>query len=133
MTTRTGTTATMLAAAAILIAPACGKSNVPQQPNASSAPATTSTSAAQSPAPATGATINIDGFKYTDITVPPGAQVTVVNNDSAEHTVTSDTSGAFNVEVAGKSKATLTAPTQPGTYPFHCTYHSSMHGTLTVQ
>ena len=76
---------------------------------------------------------HVDGFKYTDVTVPPGAQVTVVNNDSAEHTVTADSSGAFNVEVDDKHQATFTAPTQPGTYPFHCTYHPSMHGVLTVQ
>ncbi|WP_259376023.1 cupredoxin domain-containing protein [Rhodococcus koreensis] len=28
--------------------------------------------------------------------------------------------------------ATLTVPPAPGTYPFHCTYHSNMHGDLTV-
>jgi plastocyanin len=130
MTTRTRTTAMTLAAVVALIAPACGKSNVSQGTSAASAPASASSSA---PAPAAAATITIDGFKYTDVTVPAGAQITVVNNDSAEHTVTSDTSGAFNVEVEGKHKATFTAPTQPGTYPFHCTYHPSMHGTLTVQ
>jgi plastocyanin len=134
MTTRTRTTAMTLAAVVILIAPACGQSNVNQGSNASSAPEAASSSAAPSaPAAATAATISIDGFKYTDVTVPAGAQITVVNNDSAEHTVTSDTSGAFNVEVEGRHKATFTAPTQPGTYPFHCTYHPSMHGMLTVQ
>ena len=89
--------------------------------------------APSSPAPATAATITIDNFKFSDVTVPPGAQVTVVNNDSAEHSVTSDTGGAFDVEVDGKKQVTFTAPAQPGTYPFHCTYHPSMHGTLTVQ
>lgn len=131
MTARMRMTATMLAAA-ILIAPACGKST--QDTPASSPPASTSSSAApSSPAPASAATITIDGFKYTDVTVPAGARITVVNNDSAEHTVTSDASGGFNVEVEGKHQATFTAPTQPGTYPFHCTYHPSMHGVLTVQ
>jgi len=24
-------------------------------------------------------------------------------------------------------------PNEPGTYTFHCTYHPSMHGTLTVK
>jgi plastocyanin len=136
MTTRTKTTAIMVAAAAILIAPACGKSNVTEDTKASSAPAMTTTSAAPapaSPAPASGATITIDGNKYTDVTVPPGAQVTVVNNDAAEHSVTSDTAGAFDVEIEGKQQTTFTAPTQPGTYPFTCTYHPSMHGVLTVQ
>lgn len=139
MMTRSRMTATTLAVAVILIAPACGKSNVTEDSNAPSAPATMSSSptpsgpaSPQSPVPGA-ATITIDGFKYSDATVPPGAQVTVINNDSARHTVTSDAAGAFNVEIAGKSQATFTAPNSAGSYAFHCTYHPSMHGTLTVQ
>jgi plastocyanin len=29
-------------------------------------------------------------------------------------------------------KTVLTAPTTPGTYKYHCTYHGNMHGTLVV-
>ena len=53
--------------------------------------------------------------------------------DGAEHTVTADSGSAFNAEVSGKGTTTFTAPTQPGTYAFHCTYHPMMHGRLTVQ
>jgi plastocyanin len=67
------------------------------------------------------------------ITVSPGAQVTIKNDDSAEHSVTSDTAGKFDVEVEGKEQGTLTAPTEPGEYAFHCKYHPSMHATLTVK
>ena len=131
MGTGTKTVAAALGAVAIMVA-GCGKStDVTEEPT--SAPSSSVSSAASSPAPAAAATITIDGFKFSDVTVPPGAQVTVVNNDSAEHSVTSDTGGAFDVEVEGKKQVTFTAPTQPGTYPFHCTYHPSMHGTLTVQ
>jgi plastocyanin len=73
------------------------------------------------------------GQRGKPITVSPGAQVTIKNDDSAEHSVTSDTAGKFNVEVEGKEQGTLTAPTEPGEYAFHCTYHPSMHGTLTVK
>jgi plastocyanin len=132
MATRTTGTAIIVAAAAILLAPGCGKSNVSQNGNASSAPAATSAAPSVN-ATATAATITIDDFKFSDVAVPAGAQITVVNNDPAEHTVTSDASGTFNVEIEGKHKATLTAPAQPGTYPFHCAYHPSMHGVLTVQ
>lgn len=131
MTTRAKMAAAALGAVAIMVA-GCGKSNVTEEPGSASAPASTS-AAPSSPAAAAAATITIDSFKFTDVTVPPGAQVTVVNNDSAEHTVTSDVAGTFNVEVEGKRQVTFTAPTQPGMYPFHCTYHPSMHGTLTVQ
>jgi plastocyanin len=67
------------------------------------------------------------------ITVPPGAQITIKNDDSAEHSVTSDTAGKFDVHVDGGEQGTLTAPTEPGEYAFHCTYHPSMHGTLIVK
>ena len=52
---------------------------------------------------------------------------------TVEHSVTSDTEGAFDVHVDGKEKKTLVAPTQPGEYPFHCVYHPSMKGTLIVK
>jgi len=133
MTTRTKMAAAVVGAVAVTLA-GCGKSDVTEEPGTTRAPVSTALSAApSSPAAAAAATITIDNFKFTDVTVPPGAQVTVVNNDSAEHSVTSDTAGAFDVEVEGKKQVTFTAPTQPGTYPFHCTYHPSMHGTLTVQ
>ncbi|HZA10217.1 cupredoxin domain-containing protein [Mycobacterium sp.] len=85
------------------------------------------------PQPA-GAEIVISGNSYTvPPTVQPGQQVTVVNNDEANHTVTSDDNTAFDVRISGGGGfQTLIAPTAPGTYPFHCKYHSNMHGTLTV-
>jgi plastocyanin len=79
--------------------------------------------------------ITISGFAYgTPLVVPAGATVTVTNMDSAEHTVTADSGSAFDVEVKGSGgTATFTAPSTPGTYAFHCTYHSNMHGSLTVK
>jgi plastocyanin len=47
--------------------------------------------------------------------------------------VTADVGNAFNVEVDGKGTATFTAPSKPGTYAYHCTYHPMMHGQLVVQ
>ena len=53
--------------------------------------------------------------------------------DGASHTVTSDQGGVFDVKAdGGGGTVTLTAPTKPGTYPFHCTYHANMHGVLVV-
>jgi plastocyanin len=66
------------------------------------------------------------------ITVGPGTQVTIANTDSAEHSVTSRAAGGFDVHVDGNKKATLTAPSQPGTYEFYCVYHPNMVGTLIV-
>jgi plastocyanin len=90
--------------------------------------------ATSAPASASAATITIANMNFGQpITVPPGAQITIKNDDSAEHSVTSDAAGKFDVEVDGKEQKTLTAPTEPGDYAFHCKYHSSMHGTLTVK
>jgi len=111
MTTRIKMAAAVLGAVAIVVA-GCGKSNLSE--NSASAPVSTTSSAGPS-SPAAAATITIDNFKFKNVTVPPGAQVTVVTNDFAEQSVTSDTAGAFDVEVEGKKQATFTAPTQPGT------------------
>lgn len=79
--------------------------------------------------------LTIKDFAYgTPITVSPGAMVTVTNMDTAGHTVTADEGSAFDVDVKGSGgTATFTAPSKPGTYAYHCTYHPGMHGTLTVK
>jgi plastocyanin len=79
------------------------------------------------------ATITIADMGYGQpVTVPPGAQIALKNNDSVEHSVTSDAAGKFSVDVEANEGGALTAPTEPGQYAFHCKYHPSMHGTLTV-
>jgi plastocyanin len=95
---------------------------------------TTTTEAGAAPAAAGAATITIDNFSYGEpLTVSPGATVSVSNNDSAPHSVTSQTAGQFDAQLEGNGQATFTAPTQPGEYAFYCTYHPSMKGTLIVQ
>ena len=96
-----------------------------------SAPAATA-SATVSPAPAS-AQITIEGEKFpSTVTVAPGAQVTVINKDSAAHSVTSN-AGLFDADVKGNGQTTFTAPAQPGSYPYYCEIHPSMHGVLVVQ
>lgn len=68
------------------------------------------------------------------ITVKPGQIVTISNRDTAGHTVTSDTAGLFETELIGSGQsASFTAPSEPGSYPFHCEPHPSIKGTLVVQ
>lgn len=119
-------------------ATACGGSDTStQEPETGTVTATASptTTAAQTSGPAAAAaTITIANMSFGEpITVSPGAQITIKNDDSAEHSVTSDTAGKFDVHVDGKEQGTLTAPTEPGEYAFYCTYHPSMHGTLIVK
>ncbi|HMZ12643.1 MAG TPA: cupredoxin domain-containing protein [Mycobacterium sp.] len=120
--------------ATLLFVTACSSGNVTTTSSSTeAAPASVATAPATT-TPAAGLTITIGDFNFGDpLTVRPGATVTVVNSDGAEHTVTADSGSAFNAEVSGKGTTTFTAPTQPGTYAFHCTYHPMMHGRLTVQ
>ena len=85
-----------------------------------------------SPSSSGAAAITIHNLTFTTTPVKAGSTVTVKNEDSIEHTVTSDTAGEFNVTVRGGSTATFTAPSSTGPHPFHCNIHSTMHGTLTV-
>jgi plastocyanin len=149
MTAHTSTSATLatLSCVTILSAAACGGSDNGQQPAATMPAATTTTpygpttttyapTAAPPPAQAGPPTITIFDFvfnEFNDVVVSPDAQVTVTNTDEDPHTVTSYTPGAFDIDIAAKSEATFTAPSQPGSYPFHCGNHTSMHGTLIVQ
>jgi plastocyanin len=120
------------------VATACGGSTGTQYgANTPASEVTTiaAPTASATPASAGAAEITIDNFSFGEpLTVPPGAQVSVTNNDSARHSVTSQTAGQFDVRVdGGGGTGTFTAPTEPGEYPFYCTYHPSMKGTLIVQ
>lgn len=79
--------------------------------------------------------ITISDFTFTPptITVRPGAEVAVRNGAAVEHSVTADTAGMFDEDVAANSTETFDAPATPGTYTFHCTYHPEMRGTLVVE
>ncbi|MEO7752269.1 MAG: cupredoxin domain-containing protein [Terracoccus sp.] len=112
--------------------------SMPMPAETSATPAPTETSAAATPdapkpADAPKAAIGISNFMFmVPASVAPGATITVTNDDSVAHTVTSDT-GAFDVKVNPGATATMTAPTKPGSYPFDCAIHSSMTGTLVVK
>jgi plastocyanin len=107
----------------------CGSSG-----SGSSAGSTTAQSAgSSSAAAASAATITIKDFAFsTPASVSPGAKVTVDNRDDTAHTVTADSGHTFD-DSAATGKSTFTAPTTPGSYPFHCSIHPEMHGTLVVK
>lgn len=110
----------------------CSQSHTaPEERQSSTATATASPTAEQ---PADAATITISDMSFGQpVTVAPGTTVTVRNNDSVEHSVTSQTAGQFDVHVDGTQTGTFTAPAQPGEYAFYCVYHPSMKGKLIVR
>jgi plastocyanin len=78
-------------------------------------------------------TIKDFAFSPSNFTVTPGAMVTVTNRDPVAHTFTSDT-GAFSTgDIAPGQTKTISAPKKPGTYPYMCTIHQYMTGTLIVK
>jgi len=120
--------AAALGVIALLVA-GCSSSGTTAADSTSAAAETSSAAPA-----AAGPTITISGMNFGDpITVSPGAQVAVTNEDGVEHSVTSKKAGQFDVEVDGGKQGTFTAPTQPGEYPFYCKYHSNMAGTFVVK
>jgi plastocyanin len=124
------TTPVAAAGLLMLVAACSGSSDTTSSPSTpSSAPTATSSEEAGGG----GADITIKGFRYTPLQVAPGTTITVTNQDDAEHTVTSDTKGQFDSGDADKGEpVTFKAPTSPGTYQYHCKYHASMHGSISV-
>jgi len=76
-------------------------------------------------------TIQDYSFQPSTLTVPRGTTVTWRNQGSVDHTVTSDTNGLFDSRV-GPGKEFSFSFSTPGTYNYHCSIHTSMHGTIVV-
>ena len=78
-------------------------------------------------------------FAPGDVTISQGAKLTFANTDLAPHNVVADATGKsgpiFRSTVATTGQtATVTGADKlkPGVYPFYCSLHPSMRGTLTV-
>lgn len=134
---------TSLSLVVLVTTVACGGAETEAAPSPSASPSTSSsapaepssesaepTEAAEEPAEKVVITISDFAFQVPE-SVPPGAEVTVVNEDSSYHTVTGD-DGEFDVGARKGEPVTFTAPEEPGEYPFHCTPHPDMQATLVV-
>jgi plastocyanin len=124
--------AAVLTTAAIALT-ACGGASSSSPAQSSPVSTTTSPSQGSSDSGMSMPMITIKDFKFSGTSsVKPGASVMVTNRDSEAHTITADAAGGFNVKVDPGKSVTFTAPSEPGSYPYHCDFHSNMHGTLTV-
>jgi plastocyanin len=118
--------------AAALVACGSGAGSSSAGSASSSASSSSSAGSSSSDAGSSASTVTIKDFAFTTpASVSAGAKVTVDNKDGTDHTVTSDDGKAFD-DPAGPGTSTFTAPSKPGSYPFHCSIHPSMHGTLVV-
>ncbi|MFI5534036.1 cupredoxin domain-containing protein [Kitasatospora sp. NPDC051853] len=124
------------AVALLMIAVGCSGSTGPATPaSPSSAPATTGPAGSGTDNPTSAVNITVEDFAFApaDLTVAPGTRITVTNQDTTPHTLTS-TGRAFDTgRIDAGQSATFTAPTTPGSYPYVCDIHPGMTGTLTVR
>jgi plastocyanin len=119
-----------------LLLTACASSSSTPSPTSSTTSATaTGSSAGQKTVTSDTVVIKNFAFSPASLTVSPGAAVTVRNEDSVTHTLTDKAdSKLFNTgPVSPGQTKTFKAPDKPGSYPFFCTIHQFMIGTLVVQ
>ncbi len=129
---RTGTVVVGLASA--LAACGGGSSSNSSSSTTRSTSATTTASTASTGGGAPAATITIKNFAFQPATtaVKAGTTITVKNNDTTAHTLTADKNAFDTGNISSGGTKTFTAPGTPGSFPYHCSIHPFMHGTLTV-
>jgi plastocyanin len=88
-----------------------------------------STGAPTSGSATAGPKVDISNFSFNPatLTVRVGDTVTWTNNDSATHTVT------FNIASLAPGASFSHTFSTAGTYPYRCTIHPNMTGTIIVQ
>jgi plastocyanin len=85
-------------------------------------------------------TITIQNFEFTppSIPVPKGTTITWVNQDSANHQIVNDATGTiaqgalFTSGSLPKGASYSFKFYNTGTYPYHCSIHPTMKGTVIV-
>jgi plastocyanin len=93
-----------------------------------------STNAAPAGNSGSGNTVTIKDFSFgpASLTVSAGATVTFENHGTQSHTATSDTPGQFDAGTVAPGTSTPVTFATKGTFAFHCSFHPTMHGTITV-
>jgi plastocyanin len=125
--------------------------NAPAASTETAGTGATTTSDAAAPASASGPTLSIPAGAATPgnpayapdpLTVTKGDVITVTNDDTVPHTVTSgagpqDPNSATlfdtSIMMAGDTAQIDTASLEAGDYAYYCTVHPFMTGTITVQ
>jgi plastocyanin len=85
-----------------------------------------------SPVAANTISINNFAFSPSTITVSAGTEITFINNDSKTHRPIGD-SNAFDFGQLAPGQSSKQTLTQAGTFPYKCSIHPSMTGTIIVK
>lgn len=119
-----------------LLAGCGGTTSTPSAPSPQPAPAPS-----PSPAPSGAATVTIPqgartlgsgAYVPNPVTVSRGTVVTWSNTDSIVHDMVSDT-GVFDSGRVGANGTVSVTFSTTGTFPYHCSIHPGMIGTIVVQ
>lgn len=110
---------------------ACSSSSSPS--SSSTPPTTTSTGTSATVSIPTGASgLTTTAFGANPLTVAAGTTVTWINNDSTAHTSAAN-NGLWSSAIIGPGQTFQFRFTTAGTFPYRCTIHPNMVGTVTVQ
>jgi len=137
MTRRTLLGATGAAGAGLLLA-ACGARAPASQPPLAAAPAPPPAAAparvGAAPPPADARPVEIKDFAFAPatLTIPRGATVSWLNRDAEPHTVVAN-DGAFKSSALDTDDRFARRFDAAGTFPYHCSIHPHMTGTVVVQ
>ena len=118
--------ALVLIIVAVLLAAGCGGSATPTTAPATSVGPTTSS------AGGTQVAMKNIAFDPPTLTIKVGQAVTWVNQDSAQHDVVAN-NGEFKSSLFGAGGTFSFTFTKAGTYPYYCSIHPHMTGTIIVQ
>lgn len=94
----------------------------------------TTSAAVPAALPAAAAEVKIDNFTFTPATlkVAVGTVVTWTNRDDIPHNVVSDDKSIKSKALDTDEKFTYTFA-KPGSYPYFCSLHPKMKGTIVVE
>jgi plastocyanin len=124
-----------LATAVALAACSGAPSSAPTAAGGSQAPAATTAGSAVC-ADSTGTTTvqaTVGGFQWTPVSAKVGDVITWTNSDAAPHRVAlDDGSCSMSGNIAGGGGKASLVFSVAGTYPFHCSVHPTMKGTITI-
>jgi plastocyanin len=135
--TRTTIPALFAATMLTLVLAACGSSSSSTAPTGAPAAsaAAPSAAAAACAVSTTAGTVAVAikdfAFSPAQVSAKVGDVIAFSNGDSTAHTATLDDGSCTTGDIAPGTTSALVI-TAPGTYPFHCSIHTSMKGTITV-
>jgi plastocyanin len=113
-----------------------GSTSTPSTPSPQPAPAPSpspgSSAATTITIPSGARTLGTSAFVPNPVTVSQGTVVTWSNTDSIVHDMVSDT-GVFDSGLVSANGTVRVTFSTRGTFPYHCSLHPGMVGTIVVQ